>query len=293
MIVQIKERIKRLIWDYNRPFMAKRYYKRYLGYPLNLKNPQDINEKIQWLLCYADTSNWSNLADKYKVREYVTSHGFGDMLVPLYGVWEKAEDIDFDSLPEKFVLKCNHDSGSCKIIDKKTGFNKNDIITFFSRHLKIKYGYTQGELYYNRIKPLIVAEEFIESDALFSSSLIDYKIWCFDGKPYSIWACYNRTAKSVCVNIYDLNWNCHPELSVFTSHYRDGKGLLPKPVAFDRMLRAASVLSQKLPEVRVDFYEVNGIVYFGEMTFASLAGYMDFYTKDYLLELGNQCSLPI
>ncbi len=141
--------------------------------------------------------------------------------------------------------------------------------------------------------PLVIAEEYlVEHNNTISSSLIDYKIWCFDGKPYSIWACYNRTKDSVLVNSYDLEWNCLPEKSIFTKHYQNGKGLLPKPKCLNRMLEAASILSKGMPEVRVDFYEVDGNVYFGELTFATLAGHIDFYTPEFLLELGNQCKLP-
>ncbi len=262
------------------------------GYKVDWENPRDINEKIQWLMCFSDTSLWSLCADKYRVRDYVKAKGFGDMLVPLYGVWDKASEIDFDILPEKFVLKCNHDSGSTVIIDKAAGFDESAVRRGLAAHLRAKYGYVHGEMYYNDIRPCIMAEKYLEPESSVSASQVDYKIWCFGGKPYGILTCHGRTRDSVCLNAYDLEWNVHPEWSVFSEHYRDGRGELPRPAHLDEMLSAASVLSEGFPEVRVDFYEVGGRVYFGELTFSSLCGKMTYYTEDYLRELGRQCILP-
>jgi len=273
--------------------LVEKEWVKWKGYPIDWENPRDINEKIQWLLCYGDTSGWGDLADKYRVRTFVESKGLGDILVPLLGVWEKAEEIDFDSLPQKFVIKCNHDSGSCHVVDKSKGFAEEAIRKDLAEHLKVKYGYRHGEMYYNDIRPCIVAEEMLEPEGQdFTSSLVDYKVWSFDGKPYSVWACYNRTQDGTYVNVYDLDWNVHPEHSVFTEHYKDGKGRVPRPDCLDEMLEAASVLSKGFPEVRVDFYVVKGKLYFGEMTFATLEGKIDFYTQEYLEELGRQCVLP-
>ena len=283
---------RRFMLDHFHSKLVEREWLRWKGYPIDWDNPRDINEKIQWLMCFSDTSLWSVCSDKYKVREYVASKGLADILVPLYGMWTNVEDIDFDSLPDKFVIKCNHDSGSCMIIDKSEGFDPAAVRSTLAAHLKVRYGYVHGEMYYNRIVPRVVAERKLEQVSGVGNSMIDYKIWCFDGKPYSIWACYDRTSEGTYVNIYDLDWNVHPEVSVFTDHYRDGEGKVPRPESLDRMLSAAARLSEGFPEVRVDFYEAGGRLYFGEMTFASLCGKMDFYTQDYLEELGRQCVLP-
>lgn len=283
---------RRFMLDHFHSKLVEREWLRWKGYPIDWDNPRDINEKIQWLMCFSDTSLWSVCSDKYKVREYVSSKGLADILVPLYGTWSNVDDIDFDSLPDKFVIKCNHDSGSCMIIDKSEGFDPAAVRSALAAHLKVRYGYVHGEMYYNRIVPRIVAERKLEQVSGVGNSMIDYKIWCFDGKPYSIWACYDRTSEGTYVNIYDLDWNVHPEVSVFTDHYRDGEGKVPRPECLDRMLSAAARLSEGFPEVRVDFYEAGGRLYFGEMTFASLCGKMDFYTQDYLEELGRQCVLP-
>lgn len=275
-------------------------WKKWKGYKVDWDNPRDLNEKIQWLICHGDTSSWSRLADKLAVRDFVAQKGLGGMLVPVYGHWSKASDIDWDVLPEKFVLKCNHDSGSTHVMDKSKGFDRASVCEDLDERLSRKYGDVNGETYYNAIKPCVMAEAFLQQsrpdgftggERLFAT-LIDYKIWCFDGKPCCIWACYDRTSEGVYVNMYDLDWRCHPEASVFTQHYRDGHGLLPKPEHLDDMLRAAASLSKGFPEVRVDFYDTQGQAWFGEMTFASLAGKMDFLSDECLISLGSRCILP-
>ncbi len=259
---------------------------------LNWKDPKDINEKINWLKLYGNTTQWSYLADKYKVREYVKSKGLGDILIPQYDVYEQAKDIDFSKLPERFVLKTNHGSGDCIIVKNKSEIDEHDIRKKLKKALDERYGLYTGEPHYLKIKPLIIAEALLDNNELgFTTSLIDYKVWCFDGKPYSVWSCYSRTKKHTYVNTFDLEWNCHPETSVFNDHYRNGEGKVPKPKLLNEMLRAAATLSQGFPVVRVDFYEVKGHLYFGEMTFTSNGGYMDYFSDNYLLEMGKQIVL--
>lgn len=290
--MKLKTYLTHLMWDHFRPYMINHIWQGRYGYKIDWNNPRDINEKMQWLACFSDTSMWSLCADKYRVREFLTQRGLGHLAVKIYGVWENANDIDYDALPERFVLKCNHDSGTYIKVDKSKPFNKEVYNKQLNDNLKVKYGYKMGETYYNKIKPCIIAEEFLEShDCSFSKSLVDYKMWCFDGKPYCTWVCHNRDKSCTYVNIYDMDWNVHPEYSVFTDHYRDGKGQVPKPKTFDQMKDAASILSKGFPEVRVDFYEVDGKLFFGELTFMSIAGQIDCYTEDFLIKLGNQCIL--
>ena len=280
---------KRHEWelDHCRERVARREWKKRFGTDLDLDHPRDLNEKIQWLMCRSDISAWTRLSDKVQVRDYVKEKGFGDLLVPLLGTWNQSSDIPWDSLPEKFVLKCNHDSGSTHIVTPET--DRQTVRKALDEALKVKYGYRHGEMHYNGITPCILAEEYLDSG---EATPVDYKVWCFDGKPYCIWACHSRTAEAVYVNVYDLDWNPRPEASVFTDHYRDGGSSLPKPATLPQMLEAAAKLSEGFPEVRVDFYEVRGKLYFGEMTFASLMGRMDFYTPEFLKELGDQVKLP-
>ena len=281
------------MYDHFLPYMINRRWKSAYGHKIDWAHPQDINEKMQWLVCFGDTSLWPLCADKYRVREFLKSRELDYLAVELYGVWTNANDIDYDNLPQKFILKCNHDSGTCIIVDKTKPFDKKEINDKLNAALKVKFGYINGEVFYNKIKPVIIAEEFLESSEYsFSSSLIDYKVWCFDGRPYCTWACYNRAEGHAYVDVYDMNWSVHPEYSSFNEHYRNGEGKVPCPKTFDEMMKAASILSTGFPEVRVDFYEVNGKLYFGEMTFMTLYGQIDFYTEDFLMELGRQCHLP-
>lgn len=267
-------------------------YKKVLGEELNWENPQTLNEKINWLKFNSDTSSWSRLADKYHVRNYLEEKGLGHLLVPLYGKWEKTKDIDFSTLPEKFVLKTNHGSGEVIIVKDKSKINEDKIRSKMKEYLSYTYGYYQGEPHYMKIKRCIIAEALLEEkENTFSTSLVDYKVWCFHGKPYCVWACYSRSAECTYVGSYDLDWNYHPEHSIFTDHYRDGGPCVTKPKTFDEMMAAAAKLSEGYPEVRIDFYDVDGKLYFGEMTFTSAGGFMPFYTKEYQLEMGNQIKL--
>ena len=292
----IVKRIGRIInWDYHK-YLVDHHPRKVIdeiwlkefGYTVDWNNPRDLNEKIEWLICYGDTTKWPLLADKYRVRDYITQKGYSHILTQLYGVWNDARKIDFSQLPQKFVLKCNHDYGSIFIIDKKKGFDQEFIINELNKKLKQKFGYQSCEPHYNKIKPLIIAEEYLESTQdTYSTSLIDYKVWCFNGKPYCIFTCYNRDSFGLETNVYDLNWNVHPEYSVFSNHFRDGKGRIPRPPILDKLLNAASVLSQDLPQARIDFYIVNGDLYFGEITLTSNCGRMSYLSKEYLIELGN------
>lgn len=265
---------------------------------LNLDNPQDLNEKILWAKLYADTSSWTELADKYRVRDYVERIGLGNHLVKLYAVWYHAEEVDFDVLPETFIIKANNGDGkgTNKIIHKSelTEASKAECLKMIDRWLHRKnIGSLHAEPHYNKMKPCVIAEEVLplENGAM---TLTDYKIWCFNGKACYIWICNDRSkdGNSACVLTYDLDWNPHPEFSVFNSDYQRGD-VMPKPQNLDEMVRIAETLSQggKFPELRVDLYNVQGKVYFGELTFTSQGGFMDYYTPEFLRELGSRFSI--
>ena len=278
----------RFLLHFNPKIILDQAWKKEFGYPIDWKHPRDINEKIQYLLVNTDTTRWSMLADKVLVRDYVKECGLEDLLVPLYGVWKSAKAIDFDSLPQRFVLKCNHDSGSTMIIDKSQNIiDYPGIRAFYAACLKRDYGY-QGELHYRRVKRRILAEQYLEEKGGPEiKTPVDYKVWCFHGKPRYIFVCYGRTPCHVFVNVYDLDWNCHPEYTVDEDIYYTGDGHLPKPQSLPSMLRAAEILAGDFPEVRIDFYEIDGKPYFGEMTFTSMKGMMKYYTPAFLKEMGD------
>lgn len=297
---RIKNRILKLknefLVDHFTKYVLSNYWLRDFGYSLDWENPKNLNEKIQWLILYSDTTEWTRLADKVLVRDYVKAKGLGHLLVPMLGVWGNAADIDFDKLPNKFVLKCNHDSASVRVLDKNVGFDRAQLIEDFNNKLRVKFGYLSCEPHYNKIKPLVMAEEFLHLDGLgISSTPIDYKIWCFNGEPSFIWVAYNRdnVHGHVDVEQYDLDWQYHHEWGNYTTHYQDGGGKVPRPKSLDEMLEAARILSKSFPEVRVDFYDVAGKCYFGEMTFTSDCGRMPFFSKEFLLTLGSKVNLSL
>lgn len=291
LIKRIKWEVRKFLIDHYPKIIIDHEWLHQYGHKVNWDNPRNVNEKMQWLICYSDTTEWTLLADKYKVREFIKEKGYEKLLVPLLGVWKNPEEIDFDSLPDKFVLKCNHDSASTKIVDKKSKeFDKDELINFYKQKLKIKYGYIGCEPHYNKMKPLVIAEEFLEEDNGFSS-LNDYKFWCNDGKVDYVSVMYDRTSESVCETVYDLSWNAHPEFLKSYGRYKSEDRILPRPQKLDEMVEIAKSLSKGFPIVRVDLYEVNGKIYFGEMTFTPTAGRMG-YEEPFLIDLGNRVILP-
>lgn len=260
---------------------------------LKLNNPKTLNEKILFLSLRTDTSKWTKLADKFKVRSYIKECGLSETLVNCYGYWDNISELDFNSLPEKFVLKSVHGSGDIIIVNDKKLINKEDVYKKLQEAINTIYGDLEGGKHYMRIKPAIIAEELLINDKeslKHSTSIIDYKIWCFNGKAYYIWTCCNRDKNGTDVMTYDLSWNAHPEYSIFTNHYRRGE-ILPKPRNFNKMIEIAETLAKPFPVVRVDLYNIEGKIYFGEMTFTSLGGLMDFYTDDFQNLTGNLIDL--
>lgn len=266
-------------------------YKKTTGKKMNWKHPVDFNEKINWLKLYSDTSLWTLCADKYKVREYIEHKGYKNLLVPLLGKWDSAEEIDFDKLPNEFVLKTNHGSGDVIVVENKSEINFDEVRKVLNKNLKTPYGKYQGESHYLDIPPCIIAEPLLEQKSSASSSIIDYKIICFDGKPYCTLCFFNRKDGHYDFELHDLNWQSHPECLVFNDHSRDGKGVILKPLSYDLMLKAASDLSKGFPQVRVDFYEIDGKPLLSELTFTTTGGCIRYFTDEYLKELGDQIIL--
>lgn len=250
-----------------------------------------MNEKINWLKFNTDTSMWTKLADKYMVREFVKERVGEQYLVPLLGVWNSAKDIDFSILPDSFVLKPNNGAGTVLVIKDKSEIDEVEIRNTVSKWLKTKFGLLQAEPHYLRIKPLIIAESVLKEENHISSSLIDYKIWCFDGTVFGTWCCFNREMFHADTEWHDLDWKFRPEWSVFSSYYKNGKGVVPRPQNYEEMLEIASKLSIGFPQVRVDLYNIGGKIYFGEMTFTSAGGHMNFYSDELLKIMGSKTKI--
>ena len=287
----IKWQVRKFLVDHYPKMIIDHEWPAQFGHKIDWNNPRDINEKIQWLICFSDTSEWTRLADKYRVREFVKERGLEHILTHLYGVWDDATKINFDALPEKFVLKCNHDSGSTIIVDKSKGFDPEQIVSFYKERLKNKYGYINCEPHYNNIPPKVIAEEFLKAESTSFKSVTDYKFWCFDGKVYYISVLFDRTKDMVHRMVYDLNWSAHPEFLKSNSYYRTDEQELLRPIGLNDMVRIAGILSKGFPMVRVDLYEIDGRIFFGEMTFTGNAGRM-LYAQSFLNKLGNYLLLP-
>lgn len=281
----------RIIYAISPKWGANIIFKRFFNRNINWKNPKNLQEKTYWLLYNTPTKLWTDCADKYKVREYLKSRNCSDILVDLYGHWKNPNDIDFSSLPDKFVLKANNGCGSIIVVKDKSQLDKEDVRKQLKQWMKYPFGYNGSQKHYLEIEPCIIAEEYLEEQDVYAelspASLVDYKIWCFNGIPECILVVFNRTKTNAEQAVYDINWNNISSKVFKASYYKPD---LPKPKNLDKMLEYASVLSKNIPEVRIDLYNINGNIYFGEMTFT--AGYGDL-TDEYYDYLGSKVNINL
>lgn len=268
--------------------LASKDYKRVMGRELNWENPQNLIEKIYWLIFNTDTSLWSICADKYHVRDFVKERGCANMLNNLYGYWESVEDIDYNSLPSSFVMKTTNSSGQIIVVKDKSKLDIENANKKLNRWLKFIYGLTSAQLHYMKIKPAIIVEELLENKAEPEKMLVDYKIWCFSGVPESILVVYDRNGENYKLSVFDLEWNNISERTLRTDSSHYGGNDVPKPASFDEMIVAARKLSSGFPEVRVDFYDIDGRPVFGELTFSTGYGY---FTDEYYSYLGEKVDI--
>lgn len=264
--------------------MCRFYSRILLKKKVDLKNPKTFNEKIQWLKIHDYPTNQLVIdgADKYKVREYVKKKGLGDILVPLIGHWDKPEDIDWDSLPDKFVLKCNHGCAYNILCNDKNKFDKIEATKKLKKWMKEDFGAFNIETHYSQIKPHITCEEFL------GDCIIDYKFFCFNGEPKYIYVSsdliHDREAQ---IGFFYLDGTKMP---LIRDDYApmDIENL---PPFFDEMKKSAQILCQDFPFVRVDFFIANGRYYFAELTFTPSGGMMPFNPDKYDLEWGKLIDL--
>ena len=257
------------------------------GHRLNLDNPLRFNEKLNWLKLYYHNPQWTQMVDKYAVKELVSARVGSEFVVPSLGVWDIAEDIEWDKLPDRFVLKTNHDSGNngvfiCKDKSKidKAKWTKN-INASLGRDTSIP----GREWPYKDVKRCVFAEEYLEDT---SGELRDYKFFCFNGVVKYLYIATERQSGNLKFNFFDDNFN---PLDIEQAHPRSDKPIV-KPKAFEQMKEIAAKLSNGLPEVRVDLYEVSGKIYFGEFTFFSLCGTATFHPDEWDFVWGEQIQLP-
>lgn len=265
----------------------EKIYKFTFGKKPNLENPKTFNEKLQWLKLYDKNPEYTKMVDKYEVRKYIKDTIGEEYLIPLIGVYSKFEEIDFNKLPNQFVIKCTHDSGSAVICKNKEKFNYKACRKKINKALKQNYFYAGREWPYKNVKPRIIIEEYINSKD--KTELIDYKFMCFNGKVECSFVCLDRGSKEgLKVDFYDLEWKKMP----FERHYPNSDREIEKPKNYDLMINLAERLAQKMNFVRVDFYEVDGKIYFGELTFFPGSGFEEFRPEKYDTILGELLKMP-
>ena len=258
-----------------------------MGYPLNLENPKTFNEKLQWLKLHDRKPLYTTLVDKYAVRQYIADKIGEEYLIPLVGgPWNSADEIDFDSLPEQFVLKCNHDSGSVVICRDKSKFDIEAVKRKLNNNLKTNYYKSGREWPYKDVKPCIVAEEYLEETGI-SETITDYKFFCFDGNPRMMYLSSDGAAEPR-TDFFDMEFNHIP------IRMRDENSEVKpkKPEAFETMKSLAKTLSENIAHVRVDFYVVNKKIYFGEMTFYHNGGFVHVNPPKWDETIGSWIELP-
>ena len=263
-------------------------YKARLGKKLNLKNPLTYNEKLQWLKLYNRRPEYTQLVDKYEVKPIIAKIIGDDYIIPTIGVWDSFDDIDFNQLPQQFVLKCTHDSGGLVVCKDKSTLNIEKAKKRIDRCLKHSFFYAMREWPYKDVEPRIIAEQYMEDDQ--THELRDYKFFCFDGQVKALFIATERMkqGEETKFDFFDENFNHLP----FTNGHPNAEVLPDKPVRFEEMKEIAAKLSKGIPHVRVDLYEVNGKVYFGEMTFFHWSGMTEFKPEEWDYRFGSWIKLP-
>lgn len=263
-------------------------YRLYMGKWLHLTNPKTFNEKMQWIKLYDRNPKYTKLVDKYAVREHIANTIGSSYLIPILGVWDHAEDIPFDTLPNQFVLKCNHDSGSVIVCKNKQKLDRESAIRFLSERLQFSGCMHGREWPYKDIERKVIAEQYMEDAD--THELRDYKFHCFKGEPQFILVCTGRKSKQgLREDFFDTEWN---HLPVQRPAHGNASVAIPKPEQFDEMYALSRQLAEDMPFSRIDFYVVNGKVYFGEITMFPTSGYTAFVPDTYDELFGSWIELP-
>lgn len=271
-LIQELARIKCHLMSMYMPVLrTKQIYKRNFGTRLNLKNPVNVNEKIQYLKLntYYNNPTVTTCIDKYKIREYLEQKGLTDILPELYGVYDSADEIPFSDLPESFVIKCNHGCGFNIICPDKSNFDIEQSKKLLEKWLKQDYWKKYAEVQYKFIKKKIIIEQFL------GDNISTFKFYCFNGIPKVLYVSTNgeNGEKDKYYDFFDMDWK-HLNISLFGHLQRTDYDDMEVPKNFEKMKEIARVLSQEFPFVRVDLYNIDGDIYISEMTFIPTGGFM-------------------
>lgn len=252
----------------------------------NLKSPQTYNEKLNWLKLYDHNPLYTKLVDKFEVKSYVAEKIGEEYVIPtLSVVGTDFDEIDFDNLPNQFVIKCTHDSEGLVIVKDKGKLNKEVVKKKIAKALDFNFYYIGREWPYKDVKPRIIVEEYLEDHT--DGELRDYKFFCFDGEPKAMFIASGRAKGNTKFDYFDLKFN---HLNI-RQHYPNAKEVR-KPINFEKMIELSRKLSKGFPHVRVDFYEVDGRIYFGELTFYHFSGFQPFIPNKWDKIFGDWLKLP-
>lgn len=276
-----------LNWLGDRPYLKLRY-RGMMGKKLNLKNPQTYTAKLQWMKLYDRNPAYPALVDKYEVKNYVRKIIGDEYLIEDYGVWDHFDDIPFDKLPQSFVLKCTHDSGGMLICQDKSRLDPAEARSKMEKARNRSFFKLNREWPYKNVPSRIIAERYMENKA--TGDLRDYKFFCFDGVPKLMFVATERQTPGVETkfDFFDMDYQ---HLDLVNGHPNAGK-IPEKPQNFELMKELAAKLSKGIPHVRVDFYEVDGKAYFGELTFFHFSGIVPFRPECWDRTLGDWLTLP-
>ena len=273
------------IFRFSDKFYLQNFYKYKIGKKLDLSNPHTFNEKLQWLKLHDRKEIYTLMVDKYEVKKYVSSIIGEEYIVPTLGIYEKFEDIDFDKLPNQFVIKCTHDSGGLVIVKDKSKLDIKSAGKKINKCLKKNFYYYGREWPYKNVKPRIIIEKYIASS---NEELIDYKFFCFNGKVRLMFIATNRFGiGDTCFDFFDEKFK---HLNIINGH-KNAINPPQKPKNYEKMIKIAEELSKDILHVRIDFYEVDGKIYFGEMTFYHWSGFVPFEPVEWDEKIGNWIDL--
>ena len=254
--------------------------------PLHLKNPRTFNEKLQWLKLYDRNPEYTRMVDKFEAKKYVAERIGEEYIVPTLGVWDRFDEIDFDALPDQFVLKCTHDSGGLVICKDKKSLDLDAAREKITACLKENYYWDYREWPYKNVKPRIIAEPYLRDDE--TGELRDYKFYTFGGEVKALLIISRRDTPDAGGDYFDAEFH-HLDMQW---GYKHAKALPSPPKSMEEMIRLAQLLSKSTPELRVDFYEINGKPFFGEMTFFDGGGFEKIVPEKWDRIFGDWVILP-
>lgn len=298
--------LKYLLYSFSRVLSDKKFlqlkFRLFMGYPLDLDHPKTFNEKLQWLKLYDRNPKYSRMVDKAEAKSYVANIIGEEHIIPTLGVYDNPEDIDFDSLPDQFVLKTTHDSGGVFICRDKKNFDKNEVIKKLNRRLKRNVFWLNREWPYKNVMPRVLAEKFLNNEQVElclgsttsdnkQQGLTDYKFYCFDGIPQFLYISKGlEDHKTASISFLTMDWEFAP---FKRSDYNSFNYLPAKPSKFDDMLTIAKRLAKGHPFIRVDLYQSDNQIYFSELTLTPCSGMMPFEPKLWDRIVGDYLNLSL